>query len=248
MHTHDSVSPPTVPCADMPPADLFAQARTANELRQRLGGNRCVFARSRRLLGTGTWQGPKDAADSVVEESDVPALGGLDAAWAAGAQVFVGASLPTMSAALALGMRGQLRVPYEAGEAPATREERLNTVQAFLHACREHGTPVEAVIPTPTGEPMGLDTLALFAACGVRFAGTAVVADFARLGHRLAQMALGFGANGLYGPIVSERALRLGANANNPAMTRKEVVVFIAGAQLQPVERLAGGRLEEVTP
>jgi len=71
-----------------------------------------------------------------------------------------------------------------------------------------------------------------------------VAVDFARLGHRLAQMALGFGADELFGPIVSERALRLGDNAGNPAMTRKEAATLIRGAGWQPFERLSGGAVE----
>ena len=52
----------------------------------------------------------------------------------------------------------------------------------------------------------------------------------------------------LYAPIVAERALRLGANANNPALTRKEAVTLIRGAGLLPCERMADGSLQEVTP
>ena len=57
----------------------------------------------------------------------------------------------------------------------------------------------------------------------------------------------------LRAPIVSERALRLGDNARNPAMTRKEAAILIRGAGLTPCERLAvpgdagGTLLEEVT-
>jgi 2-iminoacetate synthase ThiH len=67
-----------------------------------------------------------------------------------------------------------------------------------------------------------------------------------RLGHRLAQMSLGFGADELFGPIMPERALRLGANANNPVMTRKEAAMLIRGAGLAPFERTSSGALEEV--
>jgi aminodeoxyfutalosine synthase len=71
-----------------------------------------------------------------------------------------------------------------------------------------------------------------------------LLVDFARLGHRLAQMALGFGADELFGPIVSERALRLGDNAGNPAMTRKEAATLIRGAGWTPFERVSGNALE----
>ena len=47
-------------------------------------------------------------------------------------------------------------------------------------------------------------------------------------------------------PIVAERALRLGANANNPVMTRKEAATLIRGAGLIACERLSDGALEEV--
>jgi cyclic dehypoxanthinyl futalosine synthase len=64
-----------------------------------------------------------------------------------------------------------------------------------------------------------------------------VVLDVAALGPRLAQMALGFGGDELWAPIVSERALRLGGNAHNPSMTRKEAAILIRGAGLVPCER-----------
>ncbi|HEY7377030.1 MAG TPA: hypothetical protein VIF57_33025, partial [Polyangia bacterium] len=71
-------------------------------------------------------------------------------------------------------------------------------------------------------------------------------ADVAALGPRLAQMCFAFGADELRAPIVAERALRLGANAGNPALTRKEAVTLIRGAGLAAAERLADGVIEEV--
>ena len=62
-------------------------------------------------------------------------------------------------------------------------------------------------------------------------------------------MAFGFGADELFAPIVAERALRLGDNANNPALTRKEAATLIRGAGLIPCERAGRRRrCEEVTP
>ena len=92
-------------------------------------------------------------------------------------------------------------------------------------------------MPTPEdGEPEGLDTLHLVATCRLALpAMPHVIADVPALGPRLAQMALGFGADELFGPIVSERALRLGDNARNPAMTRKEAAILIRGAGLVAV-------------
>lgn len=221
--------------------DLFASARAANAIRHTLSADRCVFSRSRRLLPTGAWHGPKDAADAYVEDVDVPALGGLEAAMNAGVRAWVGSNLSQLAQAHALGLRSFLRVAYHAGEEAGARLEKLAQVK------NAESLITAAVVPTPTDEPMGLDTLAFFAQCRLQLPSVALAADFSRLGHRLAQMALGFGANELFGPIVAERALRVGENANNPALTRKEAAVFIKGASLVPFERLAGGRLEEVT-
>ncbi len=105
-------------------------------------------------------------------------------------------------------------------------------------------------MPTPVGEPYGLDTLRCFALCRLALPRGAATCSptSTTLGPRLAQMAFGFGADELLAPIVAERALRLGANANNPALTRKEAATLIRGAGLIPCERLADGSLQEVTP
>jgi 2-iminoacetate synthase ThiH len=117
-----------------------------------------------------------------------------------------------------------------------------------LRALAAAGLPLWGVIPTPDGEPYGLDTLRVTALCRLHLPGVPhVVAEVETLGPRLAQMCLGFGADELFAPIVGERALRLGDNANNPALTRKEAVTLIRGAGLTPTERLANDVLEEAT-
>ncbi len=201
--------------------DLFTLGRQAAALR----GSRVIFARSRQLLSTGAWRGPRDAADAYVEEEDLAAIGGISAALEAGVRTLV-ASSPGL-AAQTTGLRVLLRVPFGDLDVPSS---------------------VDGVIPTPVGEPMGLETLRFFALCRLQTRAPHVIADVARLGHRLAQMALGFGADELFGPIVSERALRLGANAHNPALTRKEAATLVRAAGLVPYERLSGGSVEEVTP
>jgi aminodeoxyfutalosine synthase len=110
------------------------------------------------------------------------------------------------------------------------------------------GAPIDGVIPTPGDEPLGLDSLRVVALCRLRGSVPHVVLDFARLGHRLAQMCLGFGADELFGPIVAERALRLGDNANNPALTRKEAATLVRGAGLAPFERVSGGEIVPYAP
>jgi hypothetical protein len=149
--------------------------------------------------------------------------------------VTLGPQTATLAAeAAAGGIRVLLRIPYRAGEGDDTREARLRAAA---------GLAVDGVLPTPDGEPLGLDSLHFVALCRLRLGAPHVVVDFARLGHRLAQMCLAFGADELFGPIVAERALRLGDNSGNPAATRREAATLIRGAGLTPHERTAGGLL-----
>lgn len=238
-----ATEPGTRPPAIQPAADLFVLGRAANAVCRDLHRAACVFSRSRRLLSTGAWQGPKDAAETFVEEPDVAANGGLVACVAVGVKTLLATSLTAAAEAQALRLRCLLRLPYQSQELPLHRAQRIEEVQRAL----SQGLTLHGVLPTPIGEAFGLDTLMFFAQCRTQLDVPHVVADFARLGHRLAQMALAFGASELHGPIVSERALRLGDNANNPSMTRKEVIVFIQGAGLVANERLHGGRTEEVS-
>jgi hypothetical protein len=131
---------------------------------------------------------------------------------------------------------------FRHGESDAERLTRLAEIAASA-------APPSAIIPTPVGEPFGLDTLRCFALCRLALPRVPHLhADVTTLGPRLAQMVFGFGADELYAPIVAERALRLGDNANNPSLTRKEAVTLIRGAGLLPCERMADGTLQEVTP
>jgi aminodeoxyfutalosine synthase len=109
-------------------------------------------------------------------------------------------------------------------------------------------TAIDGIVPTPLDEPHGLDTLTFVARCRLTLDVPHIIVDFPRFGLRLAQMCLGFGADELLGPIVAERALRLGNNAKNPAMTRKEAATLIRGAGLVPHERLSSGVLEAFVP
>jgi hypothetical protein len=251
-HSAQSVAPPdlaggvsaTAPLgrASDIEVDLFTLGRRAAAVARARHDGRGVFARSRQLLGSTAWKGPRDAAESYVDEADLVALGGLPAARSAGARTLVASSAAAARAAFADGMRIVHRLPYRAGEPEATRTTRLRDLQALL----AEGVVVDGVLPTPEGEPMGLDTLRIYATCRLELAVPHVLADFDRLGHRLAQMALGFGADELFGPILPERALRLGNNAHNPVLTRKEAAILLRGAGLSPCERLSGGGLEEI--
>jgi hypothetical protein len=227
--------------ASLAALDLFVLGRKAAALRDGRSSRRGAFVRRRQLVAPGEWRGPRDAAEAFVDEADLAALGGLAAAREAGARLVVaGRDLEVARAAAAAGLRVLWRLPFESGELDAARLDRLAAVEPVAAA-------LAGLLPTPVGEPYGLDALRFFALA--RLALPAVphlLADVATLGPRLAQMAFGFGADELYGPIVAERALRLGANANNPALTRKEAATLIRGAGLTPCERLADGTLEEV--
>ena len=136
---------------------------------------------------------------------------------------------------------GIVRFPFKLGESDTERLDRLAEIAA--------ATPPFGIMPAPVGEPFGLDTVRCFALCRLALPRVAhVLTDVTTLGPRLAQMAFGFGADELFAPIVAERALRLGANANNPSLTRKEAVTLIRGAGLLPCERMADGSLQEVAP
>jgi cyclic dehypoxanthinyl futalosine synthase len=203
--------------------------------------------RARQLLATGAWRGPRDASESYVEATDLPALGGISNAISAGVGLLVGAGdLDAHRLAHAAGARSLWRFSFERGESAVRRQARLEALRDMLRANEDHALALWGVMPTPEGEAEGLDTLQLVAT--LRLAVPEiwhVVLDVAALGPRLAQMALGFGGDELWAPIVSERALRLGGNANNPAMTRKEAAILIRGAGLAPTERIASETYRE---
>ena len=135
-----------------------------------------------------------------------------------------------------------VQFPFQLGETDAERLARLAAIAAAAPA-------PWGIMPAPVGEPFGLDTLRCFALCRLALPEVPhLLADVTTLGPRLAQMVFGFGADELHAPIVAERALRLGANATNPALTRKEAVTLIRGAGLTPCERMADGSLQDVTP
>jgi hypothetical protein len=234
---------PTTPEAGPAVEDLFALGRRAAAARDAAFGRRGTFARARRLLPTGAWRGPRDATLSYVETLDLPALGGWAAARDAGATTLVGADEAALRDAAAEGARIIVRLPFRSGEREAERLARLRALAADVAG----GLPLWGAIPTPEGEAYGLDTVRFMALCRLNLpAGTHVVSEVETLGPRLAQMCFGFGADDLFAFVVSERALRLGDNAHNPALTRKEAVTLIRGAGLVPAERLSNDVLEDV--
>jgi hypothetical protein len=238
-HAVADAAPAPEPLATL---DLFTLGRRAVAARDALHGRRGFFVRTRQLTGTGDWAGPRDAAEAFIEEADVTGVRALVTARAAGVGTLLsGGDFELARAAVAAGLRVIWRFPFQNGENDADRLTRLADLARILPG-------LAAVMPWPEGEPYGLDTLRLFALCRLALPAVPhVLADVTRLGPRLAQMTFGFGASELFGPIVAERALRLGDNANNPALTRKEAATLLRGAGLIPHERLGDGAVEEVT-
>jgi hypothetical protein len=239
-HAVAAAAPAAEPLATQ---DLFTLGRRAVAAREARHGRRGVFVRRRQMLGNESWVGPRDAAEAYIDEADVTGPRGLGAARAAGVGTLLsGGDFELARAAVAAGLRVIWRFPFENGEDDADRLARLTDLARILPG-------LAAVMPWPEGEPYGLDTLRLFAFCRLALPEVPhLLADVTMLGPRLAQMTFGFGADELFGPIVAERALRLGDNANNPALTRREAATLIGGAGLAPCERLADGALQEVTP
>jgi hypothetical protein len=231
--------------------DVFALGRRAAAARDARWGATASFVRAREWLARGvaseggTWRGPRDAAESFAELQAMSEWTDEDRARAVAAGVGLWLGRPESALHRTLidaGGRVLYRFAFRAGEPGAERRARLLMLQATVSS----GLPLWGVMPTPVGEPEGIDTLRVVAALRLELPALPhLVLDVAALGPRLAQMALGFGGDELWAPIVSERALRLGGNANNPAMTRKEAGVLIRGAGLRPRERLTADRYAE---
>src|SRR6476646_6167206 len=110
------------PAASLAALDLFALGRAAAEARDRRWNGRGSFVRTRQLEGTGAWRGPRDAAEAYIDEADLAAVGGLEAARAAGVGLVVaGRELGVVTAATDAGLRVLWRVPFAGGETDAER-------------------------------------------------------------------------------------------------------------------------------
>ena len=158
---------------------------------------------------------------------------------------FVATSLPMLTEATGRGLRGLLRLAVPAEESVQQQERRLAALAEQVRG----GLVLDGVVPTPEEDCLGLATLLFVARCRLALAAVPhVLVDLDRLGPKLGQLALGFGADELCGPIVAERALRLGDNASSRDITRAEAAKLLRGAGMRPFERVAGGELEEFAP
>jgi len=223
--------------------DLFVVGRLAAAAGRAATNGRGFFACWRRLLPSGLWQGPALAPCAWVEEPDLPALGGLAAARAAGANTLMATSLPLVAQASEHGLRALLRLPLPPDESSERQNQRLATLADQVRL----GLTLDGVVPAPQEASLGLASLLFVARCRLTLAGVPhVLVDLDRVGPKLGQLCLGFGADELAGPIVPERPLRLGDNAGSPALTRQEAAELLRGAGLRACERVAGGALKEL--
>lgn len=225
-----------------PDLDIFSLGRDALGKARALSGGRGFFVSARRLQADGSWSGPAGASCSLVEEDVIQTRGGLQAILEAGANtVACGVDGPLAEAA-AKGLRVLVRVPFagdETGAASEQRDHRLGKLAQVL--ARVPG--VDGIMPVPLGEAQGLDTLAFFAACRQVCGQAHLVVDLERFGQKLGQLCLSFGADELLGPIVQQRALRLGERASSNELTRDEAALLMRASGFLPCERLSDGRV-----
>ncbi len=218
--------------------DIFSLGRTALDKARALFDGRAFFTPARRLRTDGSWSGPLEASSALADEEVIDARGGLTSVCAAGVNTVLASLDGAIAAdAVAKGLRTLVGVPFAAGESRDQRDRRLGELFALL--ARLPG--VDGVLPVPLGEAQGLDTLAFFAACRERCGKRHLVVDLESFGHKLGQLGLSFGANELLGPIVGQRALRLGEHASSNEITRDEATSLLRASGFLPCERLPDG-------
>lgn len=128
-----------------------------------------------------------------------------------------------------------VRVPYTFGEPEAARHGRLAALSVVKLP----------ILPTPVGEPQGLDTIAFFAACRSVFPAAHIVVDLELLGHKLGQLCLSFGADAIVGTIVDQRALRLGERAGSNELTHDEAAQLLRASGFEPCAGLPEEKARE---
>jgi hypothetical protein len=223
-----------------PDLDIFSLGRDALTKARALFEGRAFFTSARWLQADGSWLGPTEASDSMVDEDVMRARGGLKAACEAGAITIVcDLDGTALGRSIEPGLRVLVRVPFAAGEAAEARRGRLAQLTRLLGRC----PGIDGVMPMPLGEAQGLDTLVFFAACRQAVAGAHLLVDLERLGHKLGQLCLSFGADEILGSIVGQRALRLGARASSNEITRDEATLLLRAAGFSPCERQRGGEI-----
>ena len=128
---------------------------------RRAAGARGIFGRCRQLLATGAWKGPRDAAESFVEEEDLAGAGRPGGG--AGRRRAAPWSPPAPPPARAGGGRraagAAAACPTAPATAPASARPAWHAAAALVRRTggRAPGArgKLDGVIPTPEGEPGG---------------------------------------------------------------------------------------------
>lgn len=218
--------------------DIFSLGRTALEKARALFDGRAFFTPARRLRTDGSWSGPSEASGALADEDVIDARGGLSAVRAAGVNTVLASLDGALAAdAVAKGLRTLVRIPFATSDSADQRDLRLGELSELLARVPD----VDGVLPIPVGEAQGLCTLAFFAACRERCGKRHLVVDLESFGHKLGQLCLSFGADELLGPIVGQRALRLGERAASHEITRDEATSLLRASGFLPCERLPDG-------
>jgi hypothetical protein len=221
--------------------DLFDMGREALAAARAAFAGNAFFVSARRLQADGAWLGPPEAALALVADDALAGLGGLSGARKLGASgVLCDLAGSVAGEAVGLGMRALVGVPFAAEESSGVRRARFDQLAELVR--RVPG--VDGVLPMPVGEAQGLDTLQFFAACRMTCPAQHLVVDLERLGQKLGQLCLSFGADEILGAITKQRALRLGAHASSNALTRDEAALLLRASGFTPCERLPEGKVQ----
>ena len=220
--------------------DLFDMGREALAAARAAFAGRAFFVSARHLQPDGSWLGPPEATLNLIEEDALAGPGGLVAARQLGANaVLCNLAGAVVREALQCGMRCLVRIPFAAGESIDVRRARLDQLGELVF--RVPG--IDGVMPAPVGEAQGLDTLQFFAACRMTCPALHVLVDLELFGYKLGQLCLSFGADEIFGTIVGQRALRLGAQASSNALTRDEAALLLRASGFTPCECLPEGKV-----
>ena len=224
-----------------PNIDLFDMGKRALAAARGAFAGRAFFVSARRLQPDGSWTGSPDAPLALVDEAVLARLGGLVAARQHGANaVLCSLEGACASDALGLGMRGLVRLPFAADDAPGVRRARLDQLGELVRRLPD----LDGVMPVPVGEAQGLDTLQFVAACRMTCPALHVLVDLELFGLKLGQLCLSFGADEILGSIAGQRALRLGAQASSNVVTRDEAALLLRASGFTPCERLHEGKVQ----
>jgi hypothetical protein len=225
-------------------ADLFGPGGAALALARAAFGGRGFFTPVRRQRPDGSWLGPEDAIDlaarallSVPYTYGEPEQARRQRLAELAARLGAPGKLTPEDTENTEKERVRIRNP-ETPSLPASVSSVSSVVKTFAGSPEETG-----IVPTPVGEPQGLDTVAFFTACRLAWPQAHIVVDLELLGLKLGQLCLSFGADEIVGSILPRRELRLGARAGSCELDRGEAAQLLRAAGFVPYERLPDGKV-----